>query len=101
MRLYFLLYCATWQLSYSNWRLLAEGPSDCALCAVVLFGRGFPSMEETVISPIIVLRVLFISVYIPKQTANKESVPSVTLHCCYLYRDLLVSKAKKLISDVS
>lgn len=61
-------------------------------------------MEETAISSIIVLWFLFIYVYIPKETANNESIPSAIFHCYYLYKELVsavVSKSQHLISVAS
>lgn len=79
-----------------SWRI-----SRCwSLCLCYPFGRGFLSMEETVIRSILVLRFLSICVYIIKESTNSESILSVNFHCCYLYRVLVsmtVSKSQNSI----
>lgn len=90
------LYCHI-QVRDFSWRISRQ----CSLCLCYLFGRGFLSMGETVISSILVLRFLSISVYKTKESTNSfQWILSVTFHCCYLYRVLVsmtVSKAQNSI----
>lgn len=58
------------------------------MCLGYLFGRGFLSMVETVISSLGVLQFLSIYVYIPEESTNNELIPSAIFHC-YLYRELV------------